>query len=157
MKNLTSRFWEASRMQARDEQFLALLTLIHPQLAPPIRACCDLTSVVSRGETYVGWPFSFERVSDDEESPELKIAIQNVDKRIGEAVLPLKQRLRLDLEIILREEPDTVIESVKYLNLVDVEITAIDVTGTLVGRNYATKPYPGISATQERCPALWYQ
>ncbi len=43
----------------------------------------------------------------------------------------------------------------RHFELVDVTVTPIDITGTVMLVDYSQEPYPGKRATQHRCPGLF--
>lgn len=145
---------------------LGFLTITHPLLAPPIRIVSDIFDYEMGGANYKGLPFEVEVLNDSEAMPEARLRVQNIDRRIGEALLAIRDRARVKLEVIsaadfdLTVEPrvptgaPAVIHGFDHLELVDVEANPIEVTGRLILRDYAQEPC-GLNATQSRCPGLF--
>jgi hypothetical protein len=154
---LTPRAYRSLRVGARDDQFLALMTIEHRALDPSIRICCDESPVTSRGFEFVGAPFNFSRMGDTESTSEIVVSVANVDRRISDGIMLLEDAARITIEVILRESPNEVIEQIKYLNLVNVRITSAMIEGTLIMDNLSREPWPSIFATKARFPGLWFR
>lgn len=153
--------------QASPDAILAFLTIEHRNLPNPIRVVSDPIDFVIDGETYIGCPFEIRLLTDEDQAPTTQIRIQNVDRRIGEAVRAVTDRATMALEVRstsdfnLSAVPRTplsgasVIYGFRHFDLIDVTVNAIDLTGTLMLRDFTQEPYPGKRATQSRCPALF--
>lgn len=152
---------------AAPHALLGFLTLTHRNLVEPIRVVSDPTDFVVDGQTFIGCPFEFRLLTDDEQAPTTQLRIQNVDRRIGEAIRAVTDRatVRLDarttadfdLSVVPRVEIGTssIIYGFRHFDLIDVTVTPIDVSGTLMLRDYSQEPWPGKRATQSRCPGLF--
>ena len=146
---------------------LAFLTLRHENLSDPIRVVSDPTDFIVDGQTFIGLPFGFELLTDEDAPPTTKLVVQNVDRRIGEAIRPAVGRIEVALEVRsladfdLTQSPRVPLAPVppiyafQHFGLVDVTVTALTVEGTVMLRDYTQSPWPGKSATQSRCPGLF--
>lgn len=148
------------------DALLAFLTITHPGLSEPIRVVSDVMDYTVDGQTFIGMPFDYQLLSDNESAPQTQIRMQNVDRRIGMALRQIKERARLRLEIRssadfdLSQDPRTEIASstiyaFDQFELVDVSVDAAEITGRVMLRDYAQETWPGLRATQSRCPALF--
>jgi hypothetical protein len=149
------------------DALLAFLTIRHPLLPQPIRVVSDVLDYVVDGETFIGLPFDFGILSDGEGPPMTELKMQNVDARIGRALLGLNDRANVSLEIRssadfdLSQDPRTELPggSVVYaftgFELIDVTGTVADISGRVMLRDYSQEPWPGLRCTQTRCPALF--
>ena len=93
--------------------------------------------------------------------------VQNVDRKIGDALRAITSPARVQLDVIAASEFDQsadprtprgtplVMYEAKHLFLVNVSVNALAVTGDLVSWDYTQDTWPGRRATQERCPALY--
>lgn len=152
---------------AAPHALLGFLTLTHRNLVEPIRVVSDPMDFIVDGKTYLGCPFEFRLLTDDEQAPTTELRIQNVDRRIGEAIrsvtdratvrLEARSTAEFDLSVMPRIELGTssVIYGFRHFDLIDVTVTPIDVSGTLMLRDYSQEPWPGKRATQTRCPGLF--
>ncbi len=132
----------------RDKDLRLLLTIDHSTFPEPYRFVSgdpnEFASITSGGKIFTTFPFSVSLLTDDERQPEARISIQNADDRIGSTILELSnESLSVILQVVLREDPDTIEYEVVNLELVDVEITAVSITGKLLIRGLATEPCPG--------------
>lgn len=153
--------------QGSPYALLAFLTVRHRNLSAPIRIVSDPMDFIVDGETYIGCPFEVQPVTDEDSHPVTQFRVQNVDRRIGEAIRQVQDRAVVelavrttadfDLSVSPREETGSSSEiyGFRHFDLVDVTVTPIEVTGTLMLRDFTQEPYPGKRATQSRCPALY--
>lgn len=149
------------------DALLAFVTITHPLLPQPIRAVSDVLDYVVDGATYVGLPFDFAPLTDGEGPPMTELRIQNVDARIGRALLALNDRAQVSLEIRssadfdLSQEPRTelpggsVIYAFSGFDLIDVTGTVAEISGRVMLRDYSQEPWPGLRCTQSRLPGLF--
>jgi hypothetical protein len=149
------------------DALLAFLTVTHPSLQEPIRVVSDVLDYVLGGATYLGLPFEFGILTDIEGPPQTELRMQNVDQRIGQALLGLNDRAKVTLEIRsssdfdLSQNPRTEIAGGSTLyrfadfDLIDVTVTASDISGRVMLRDYSQEPWPGQRCTQSRMPGLF--
>jgi len=153
---------------------LIFLRIRHSSFSYEIRvvnngADIKLNSTDTEQETFIGFPFEISILSDGEQSPSAQLSVQNVDRRIGKALLDTVDPARIDIEIYSSAmfdesvtphvpfEDDPAFEyKAQYLWLTDVSIRNDVVGGTLHGWDYSQENYPGISATESRCPGLFW-
>src|SRR5581483_2350961 len=101
MRVLQAGFRDSIEASASSEIFVIFATITHPALEDAIRVNSDAPGVdyLYQGNTYFGFGFSISLLTDDEQPPQAKIAIANVEKAIGAAVLLLDTAPRLKLEL----------------------------------------------------------
>lgn len=154
--------------QISPNALLGFLTITHPNLPEPIRVVSDPIDFEADGLTWLGCPFEFVLLTDEDHPPTSQIRVQNVDRRIGEALRTVTDRARVrlevrstvdfDLSVVPRVEQSggsAVIYQFSHFDLVDVTVNAMEVTGTVMLRDFAQEPWPGKRATQSRCPGLF--
>lgn len=149
------------------DALLAFLTVTHPSLPAPIRVVSDVLDYVIGGETYLGLPFEFGILTDTEGPPMTELRMQNVDQRVGRALMGLNDRAKVTLEIRTSADFDLSLDpraeipggSVLYrfadFDLIDVTVTASDISGRVMLRDYSQEPWPGQRCTQTRMPGLF--
>lgn len=149
------------------DALLAFLVVTHPALPDPIRVVSDVMDYVVGGQTYLGLPFEFGILSDVEGPPQTELRIQNVDARIGRALIGLNDRAKVTLTIRssadfdLSQDPRTEIPGGSDLyqfadfDLIDVTATVTDLSGRVMLRDYSQEPWPGQRCTQSRMPGLF--
>ncbi|MDF2140861.1 DUF1833 family protein [Paenirhodobacter sp. CAU 1674] len=153
--------------EASPDALLAFLTVTHPRLVEPIRLVSDVFDYLRDGQTFVGLPFGFVAVTDEERAPVTQLTVQNVDRRIGEALRTMPDRATVQLEVLSSADFDlsanprvplgalAPIYAIRHFQLIDVTATVTEITGTLMLRDYSQEPWPGQSATQSVCPGLF--
>lgn len=149
------------------DALMAFLTITHPTLSDPIRVVSDVMDYELSGYTFLGLPFEFGILSDTEGPPQTELRMQNVDARIGRALLALNDRAKVTLEIRssadfdLSQDPRTEIPGGSALyrfadfDLIDVTGTVSDISGRVMLRDYSQEPWPGQRCTQSRMPGLF--
>ena len=144
----------------RDEDVRVLLTIDHAQFAQPFRFVSgdplEFATLTSNGNDFTTFPFELSLLTDDETEPRATIRIQNVDDRIGNTLLDLPDdAVTITIQLVMRSTPDTVEIEATNLELVDVSVDAIAVTGEITLRGNATEPCPGRVLTSFISPVFF--
>lgn len=139
-----------------DETFLMLLTIDHPALSQPLRVCNDGVDVTSRGEVFTAFPFSLS-LPDDEDGrpPRARLAIDNVDRQIVQAVRSLVSSPTVFIEIIRAAAPDVVEARFEDFRFTNISYDSNLVEGDLTIEDFTTEPYPAASFTPSLFPGLF--
>ena len=166
-RDLPASVIESIQDASSPDALLGFITITHPALVEPLRIVSDPLDFVCGGETFIGCPFEFQLLTDEDSAPTTTLRVQNVDRRIGEALRGMADRamVRLearstadfDLSVVPRTEigASAVLYGFRHFELIDVTVTALEVSGTVMLRDYTQEPYPGKRATQTRCPGLF--
>jgi hypothetical protein len=124
--------------------FIALLTFSLPGY-PTLRLCNNSVDVVSRGETFLAFPFQVSMPNEDAERlPQVQLRIDNVSGEIIEYLRALTMPPTLLLEVVTNVNWDVVEKSVGFLMLHQIGYNAIEVTGTLILDNFLTRQFGSI-------------
>lgn len=149
------------------DALIAFLTISHPNLGAPIRVVSDVIAYELDGETYAAAPFDMAQLDEGEGVARSQLQVQNVDRRIGEALRRAKDRAEVRLEMRSSADFDLTVEprvelvanppvyGFRDLRLVHAEANAAMLTGEVTLHDYALEPWPSLRATQGRCPALY--
>lgn len=139
-----------------DAAFLFLLT-VTPTGEPPIYLVNNLEEVVSRGIKYLPYAFSITLPNNDTtKTPSVQLAIDNVDKRLINAIRETKRPPRIKLELITTYEPDSPEKTLDFLELRDVQYTAQNIVMTLAIVNVMSRSFPKSSYDPVQFPDLFY-
>jgi Domain of unknown function (DUF1833) len=109
-RNVTSAFRRTAESSFSDEVDLCFLTISHPTLSEPIRVVWDTKDFIYGGYTWTGFPFDLEILSDDEQPPQARLVIQNVDPRIGDTIRALTSPPRLKIELLSSADFDLTVD-----------------------------------------------
>lgn len=155
----------------RDSSPYALiwfLTITHPAISEPIRVVSDVFDYTLDGDEYIGIPFDAIAVTDNDQQPTAQLRVQNIDRRIGQALESINGRAEVsavaystaDFDLSVDPRVATGTPSAVYtfsnFSLSDVEVTAAEVTGRIsLLVDYSQEPWPYIRATQDRFPGLF--
>lgn len=157
---------QIERPEAPDA-LLAFLTITHANLSEPIRVVSDVMDYTIGGKTWIGMPFDYRILSDDEGPPQSELRMQNTDRRIGQTLRAINDRAMLTLTIRssadfdLSADPRTElvtkppVHEFRQFDMVEVSVDAVEITGRVMLRDYAQEPFPGTRATQSRVPGLF--
>ncbi len=149
------------------DALLAFLVVTHPALPEPIRVVSDVMDYVQDSQTFLGLPFDARILSDGEGPSQTELRMQNVDARIGRALLGLNDRAKVTLTIRssadfdLSQNPRTELPGGAALyqfadfDLIDVTGTVGDLSGRVMLRDFSQEPWPGQRCTQSRMPGLF--
>lgn len=155
-RSLSTNALLALTAQETEEVFVILLTIEHDDLTDPIRVCSDNQNVVSRGETYIAFPFQLTLPIDDaSRPPAAQLSIDNVTREIGVAIRTITSPARILFEIVRADAPDVVEVEFPNFLLRNVSYDALQVTGDLVVEDLTIEPYPGIKFTPANFPGLF--
>lgn len=156
MRTISLSAMQAMFAAETAEAFVPLVTITHPSLTVPIRVVNYDVNLVSRGNTFVAYPFTLTLPDDLEASaPRARIVIDNVDQDIIRAIRNATgEAPEVNMEVIMVSAPDTVqcpfpgfrLASVRYDSLVIEGDLNLDV---LIGASYPSgrfrpSAFPGL-------------
>jgi hypothetical protein len=147
-----------ARAQHADDPFIVLLTIDHDDLPAdlkPLRIARNREAVVSRGHTFIAYPFAIEEPGDGDEQPKAAISIGNVSRRIGKAIEAIQTPPTCLIEIVLASDPDTVERSWEEFTFTEVSWDAFQMRAVLEHVEYWDEPWPYKRATERRLPGLF--
>ena len=169
-RSVSLSYRKAIESPFNDEANLAFLTITHPTLSVPIRVNWDTKDYVYNGNTFIGFPFELSILTDDESPPTARLAIQNIDPRISDALRGLGSPLRIKIELLHTDDfdlsvtprvaivgspPPNVAYSADKLFLINIKSDILTLSADITGWNYLQRVWPGVRATQERFPGLF--
>ncbi len=138
------------------EAFLALLTLDHADISPPIRAVNNTEDIVSRGDTFVAYAFDLTMPESNAEAPpRARLVIDNVSREIAQSIRLITTAPSVLIEIIRASVPNTVEVALPLFFLRDVKWNAMQVSGELVVEDLMTEPFPALQFTPAHFPGLF--
>jgi hypothetical protein len=150
MRTISTPARTALYAQETEEAFLALLKITHATLPEgPLRFVNNMEDVLSTAggeatpQTYIAWPFTLLLPDErDDKLPEVRIAIDNVDGRIVEAVRTMTTPPTMTLYIVLASTPNVVEAGPFTFTLRGAQYNALTVEGTLSFANILNEPFP---------------
>jgi hypothetical protein len=150
------------------EALLVFLRIGHKQLPKDLLVVSDGADYLIAGETWRGFQFELNLLSDTDAPPRTELTIQNVDRAIGEAVLSLNAPARLDIDVIAASQFDLTSKprvpllptlqkaySARHLALVEVRCDALELSGTVRSWDYTQEAWPSMLATLDNFPGLY--
>lgn len=134
-----------------------LVTITHADIAPELRRWVNAReNVVSNGLTYKACEFDVTLPEQDgERLGRAKLRISNIDRDIQDAILYADPPPKVQFQIVLSSQPNTVEESTGELCLERVTADANWIEGELGPADTAVEPWPGDSFTPANFPGLF--
>lgn len=165
MRTLSAAARQAIYAQETGQAFIWLLTIVHPNMTDPIRLSSDPTQTlpvantygtVSRGQEYVFLPFTLTLPNEDDTGVcRAQISIDNVDRRMVQAVRTADRALEITLEMVLSSTPDTVEIEYSDFRLEQVSYNALTISGDLTLEYYELEPFPKLRFTPNSFPGMF--
>lgn len=152
-----------------DGVLVHMAVIDHDDLAEPIRIVNDVVDYVFEGETYLGFPFAIELLTDDDRPPRGRLTVQNVDRSIGEAVRSIDTAPTVRIMLLADQDFASAVDGngvrqevgsptpeydAPFLLLQNVEVDAMTVSGELNSYDPTSEPWPAIRSTPDRLPGL---
>lgn len=147
--------------QETDEVLLCLVTISHADLPATLRFVNNTVDIVSRGETYKGYPFEVALPDEDPDHPpavEITIdAVSTDDPALDPVAIvrSLSTAPVFTFEVVLASTPDTVEVGAGEIDLVSVDYDALVLTGRLEYQNTLGEPFASHSFSPSLFPGLF--
>jgi hypothetical protein len=138
-----------------DEPGIWLMTVDGPELDGARYFALNKVPVTSRGTVFEPGGFDFSEPGDNEEIPEARISVPNIDRAIGHALQEARSGLTFSFELVRENDPDRVVMSWRQLELRNAKIDHLAVTGNLSAANYQDEPYKPLKISQSKFPGLY--
>ena len=153
---VTTATIQAVNASSTDVAFWFLLT-ITPNGQAPIRFVNNNVDVVSRGDTFLAYPFTLQLPTDDDQKvPTVTLTIDNVDRAIVESIRGQLQPPNVKIEVITSAYPDIVERTIDFLSLRSVDYNSLTITGSLEARGILNQRFPKESYTASVFPGIFY-
>ena len=166
MRTITAGFRDDIESANSEDVTIFFAIVSHPWLETPFYVNSDIVDYVLDGITYFGAAFSISFISDDDQPPSAKVAIQNVDRRIGEALADITDAPQIAIQLytksdftdsVPRQPIGTPISeyNAPLMFLRNIQWDAGQFTADLVSYDLTTEPWPAIRTTPDVTPALF--
>lgn len=155
----TEALLAAATAQHSARVYVILVTVTHPGLAQPWRACNDSQDVISRGDLYAAWPFEFaEPSAEPGVEPSCRLEIDNVDRQLATILrgLPHDPLPQLRVEFVFADAPDTVDRTYPRMFIAGCDGDAARLALTIRFRSLRAEPFP-FARFDGRFVSLFYQ
>ena len=153
---LSPAFLQALMAPDTAEVVLCFLTLEHASLAEPIRVVNDLVDHEVSGQTWQGYPFALTLAVDDGETqPAMTLEIDNVDRRIVEAVRQVTGPILVRVRFALASQPATTELESDAFTVQHARYNAMTVTGRLGVEDVMNEAVPGRTFNPIEYPGLF--
>lgn len=156
---ISSEFKAAVIAQETDEVIIVLLTIDHEDIVEPIRVSSDSVDTVSRGNTFIPFPFEIKLPdSSDGKVSSTSISISNVDRRIVMAIREMTTGSvppTVLIEIVLASDPDVLEAEFEGFSMTDAKYNKINVQASISQESFYHEPFPKDSFTPANFPGLF--
>lgn len=155
-RDLSVAYRNSAAAQETSAVPLVLLTISHVELGEPTRLCNNGEDIVSRGNTYVGFPFEITLPDEtDGQAPVAKLRVSTVDRRVIQAVRQISSAPTVTIEVVLASQPDVVEASFPELQLTMTPWDSFTITGDLEIDTLAHERYPYLTFTPSTAPGVF--
>lgn len=155
-RTLSSTAISALYAQETGEVFVVLLTISHEALTQPIYVCSDAVNTVSRGITFISFPFELQLPDSTGEGPSVaRLTIDNVSEEIESNLRKITSPPSVTIEIVRAAEPDLVETSFPGFILANVKADAAQVQADLVMEDLSIEPFPSDNFVPSLFPGLF--
>jgi hypothetical protein len=132
-RSLTIPAIRQAQSEHGDDPFLVLIAIEAGTPGTYIRVVNNTENIISRGETFIGCPFSLSLPDvTDTGLSDFSISVDNVDPQIWQGIRALNAAPLVFIEVILASDPDTPLLTTSGLRLREASATAQVITGKLV-------------------------
>jgi len=151
-RNLSPQARSALYAPQTSDVFVVLLTLSHDNLPEPIRVSSDAVNTVSRGNTYIAYPFDLTLPDESEgRPPRARLVIDNIDRLIIGSLRQIQTAPKLCIEIVRSAAPDVIEAIFDDFRLANVIYDSQSVSCDLTIEDFTSEPYPSSTF----CPSLF--
>lgn len=156
-----SRTFSATTKQAMlasetGEGYLTLISISHPELDGVLRVVCNTEDIVSRGDTFVAYPFEMTLPSDEEEAPPAaRVTIDNIDLQVANTLRSINSPATFLMEIVRIEDLDTVEETFSNFQLRNIDGDLMQINGDLTIEDMTSEPFPYLKFGPKRFRGLY--
>jgi len=127
--------------EATGEAWLLLLTIVHTELAVPIRVVGNNENITSGGELFVAWDFEIVLPGEDPDNPDTaRLSIGNIDPLIIRTLREISSPPSLTIQVVLASAPDTIEIEFAGLVLRNASYDAGTISGDLSFEEILTEP-----------------
>lgn len=142
--------------QSSNDPLLTLVTLNHSSFVTPIRLVNNTEAIVSRGNTFLGFPMKITLAPDDgEQAREVQIEFDNVSLYLVDALRSVDATpIEVFVEMILASIPNEVQISVEELKIRQIQYNRQKITARLymddflntavTSEKYSPTNFPGL-------------
>lgn len=139
-----------------EEVWLVLLKIEHDSLEESIRVVNNKEDITSNGEIYTAFPFEISLPDETQDTlGQCKLRIDNVDRRIVEAVRLCTGVPKMTISVILADSPDIVEFGPLDMNLSVVEYDSFIVDATITYDDVLNQSFPKDKFIPSMFPGLF--
>lgn len=153
---LSPRFLEQMGYAETAEVLTTLLTITAPGDPNVYRLCDNIDPVVSQGRTFEPYPFAIQLPEDDGETlPQARVAIDNVDRKLVQAIRSSTGPINCSIEICLASQPDFIELALPDFQIREITYTAMQITGTLQAEDLLNQVFPADTYHPQEFPGVF--
>lgn len=146
---------QSVNVSTNENIHFVLLTVKDP--AQDVRLVNNVEKVRSRGNDYLAYPFDITLPEQSsEKNSELTLTIDNADQLLIDAIRSQIEPPEVVVELVLSNDLDNVVISYDFLQLVNVEYNAMNITGILMSNDMLHRKFPSCSYDGVQFPDLMY-
>lgn len=147
-------FRASARADETASVWVPLITLTHSEFAT--RRIAKDSNVTSRGERFSGYPLRLSLPRDtDDGSLDGRLEIEDVERTLIAALRSADSEPAVTVEIVRADAPETVEFTYNGLELRDMSVLGVGITGVIGIADQRTEPIPADAMTPDTFPGLF--
>jgi hypothetical protein len=181
---LSTAFRKSVEMRDSPALIVCFVTITHPELTSPIYIASEDASGISRssdgviinynldGHLHIGLPFFFDLVSDNDQAPVARMAIPDVERSVGLALLAIVEAPVLTLEVCSSADfgtsldgsnarsplgsPTPRIYTAPFLRMRNINSDQVMLQSDLQSFDFTSEPWPYHRVTKDIVPGAYW-
>ncbi|MAO65043.1 MAG: hypothetical protein CL666_08585 [Balneola sp.] len=156
MRNLSADAVQDMLAAQTGEVYLHIVKISHASLASDLLFVDNNEDIVRSDGTYKASAFRIQLPSEDDEVPQVRIQIDNVDQSIIAALRPLQNAPDLTISVIRASDPDTVEVGPYEMVLKQFDYDKFTITGTIgYQEDFLNEQFPKDQFTPQNTPGIF--
>ena len=156
MRTLTPTAVEELLAQHTNEVYLHIVKIDHADLGSPLRFVDNTVDIVRSDGTYTAAAFRVQLPAEDDQAPQIRLTIDNVDQSIIQVLRSLASRPSLSISVIRASNPNTIEIGPFDVTLSQFDYDKYSITGYLeYEEDFLNTTFPKGQFTPETAPAIF--
>lgn len=156
MRSLSADAVQEMLSQQTGEVYLHIVKITHANLASDLHFVDNTEDVVRSDATYTAAAFRIQLPSEDDQQPQIRLQIDNVDQSIIQALRPLNSAPTLTISVIRASAPNTVEVGPYEVKLKQFDYDKFTITGVMgYEEDFLNERFPKDDFTPQSAPGMF--
>lgn len=145
---------EAIYHSGTEREVINLLEISHADLTEPFLFCSRYQGVTSGGRDFTYAPFHISLPDDSEDVPTSSFRIDNIDRRIIEAIRTIATKPTFKIWVVLDDDPDRIEAGPWIMRLANTRYDVLFIQLDVEGPSLLSEPHPAKTYNALDYPAI---